>query len=81
MSEGQTSRHHLEASSTRSFAGDARWPIESAALAALMDLGLSQLQIAKYFSVATDDVLILAFAITSRLNRGSGRQLRCDRAA
>lgn len=59
MSEGPASWDQLEASLKRSFADGVRWPIDRAALAALIDIGLSNAQIADYFSVARDDVHVL----------------------
>ena len=45
------SRRSLEVALERSFVEGVMWPIEPAALAALIDLGLSEGQIAAYFSV------------------------------
>ncbi|HEX9464222.1 MAG TPA: hypothetical protein VGB82_16610 [Alphaproteobacteria bacterium] len=44
-------RDAVEASLTKKFAADERWPIGRPALAALVDMGLSNEAIAAYFSV------------------------------
>jgi hypothetical protein len=54
-----TVRAVLDASLRKSFRGDARWPIDRAALAALIDIGLSNAEIAAHFSVGSDDVHML----------------------
>jgi hypothetical protein len=53
------SRATLEASLKETFRGHARWPIGRAALHALIDMGLSNAEIAAYFSVDPDDVYML----------------------
>ena len=47
------SRHTLETALQRSFAEGVAWPISPSALAALTDMGLTEAQIAQYFSVET----------------------------
>lgn len=49
----------LEASLRDSFSEGARWPVDRAGLAALIDLGLSNGQIGQYFTVGPDDVHML----------------------
>ncbi|MGQ0675203.1 MAG: hypothetical protein ACT4N4_03835 [Rhodospirillales bacterium] len=46
-------RHALESALQRSFVEGAAWPVGPAALAALIDMGLSKAQIAQYFGVET----------------------------
>ena len=45
------SRVELEGSLRRSFVEGATWPLSAPALAALLDMGLSEAAIADYFSV------------------------------
>lgn len=54
-----TSKATLEASLKKSFLHNARWPIDRASLAALIDMGLSNSEIGAYFSVRPDDVYML----------------------
>ena len=49
----------LEGALAKSFVQGATWPVDRASLAALIDMGLSNSQIAAYFSVAPDDVYML----------------------
>jgi hypothetical protein len=46
----------LENPLRRSFTAGTRWPIDRASLAALLDMGMSNAQIAWYFAVAPDEV-------------------------
>ena len=46
----------LGASLSRNFVDGVRWPVDRASLTALVDLGLSDSQIATYFSVDPADV-------------------------
>jgi hypothetical protein len=46
----------LESELAKSFVESVDWPIDSASLAALTDLGLSEHQIAQYFSVTLLEV-------------------------
>ena len=59
ISAPSTPRSMLEASLRGSFTEGARWPVDRAGLAALIDLGLSNGQIGQYFSVGPDDVRLL----------------------
>ena len=52
-------RHMLGASLRSSFCDGAVWPVDRAGLAALIDLGLSNGQIGKYFAVKQDEVFKL----------------------
>jgi hypothetical protein len=54
-----TSRSVLAASLRISFSEGIAWPADRASLAALIDLGLSNRQIAEYFAVGQDDVRTL----------------------
>lgn len=51
-----SARFSLKASLRRSFADDTQWPIEPGELAALIDMGMSDVQIAEYFSIQRGDV-------------------------
>jgi hypothetical protein len=51
-----TARHTLDASLRSSFCDGVVWPVDRASLAALIDLGLSNGQIGKYFAVKQDEV-------------------------
>ena len=53
------SRSDLAAALQRSFVKGVSWPLDRAGLAALIDLGLTNAQIANYFSVGVDDVYML----------------------
>jgi hypothetical protein len=54
-----TSRADLDSSLRESFRHGADWPIDRASLTALIDMGLSNAEIASYFAVAPDDVHML----------------------
>jgi len=61
----------------RPFADKARWPIEPAALAALIDMGLSDRLIAEYFGVDCSDIR----ALRQRYGLLDGRQPTTKREA
>jgi hypothetical protein len=44
-------RHELETALQRSFVEGVAWPVGPASLAALLDMGLTEAQIAQYFGV------------------------------
>lgn len=48
-----TPRHALERALQQSFVEGVAWPVSPAALAALVDMGLTEGQIAQYFGVET----------------------------
>jgi hypothetical protein len=52
-------REALEASLARDFVAGASWPIEAGELAALVDMGMPDGQIAATFSVTAQEVLSL----------------------
>jgi hypothetical protein len=54
-----SSRDALESSLQRDFAAGATWPIDHAAMAALIDMGLADDAIARYFAVTPAAVLAL----------------------
>ena len=54
---GSKSPFELGASLSRNFVDGIQWPVDRASLTALVDLGLSDAQIATYFSVEPADVL------------------------
>jgi hypothetical protein len=49
-------RTKLDAALHAAFVDGVQWPLEEASLTALVDLGLSDAQIASYFAVDTADV-------------------------
>jgi hypothetical protein len=54
-----TFRGKLQSSLKHFLVEGARWPVDRASLAALVDIGLTNAQIAAYFAVAPDDVYML----------------------
>ncbi len=48
---------NLEGALAKSFVAGVDWPIDDAALAALLDMGLTPAQIAQYFRVTPADVM------------------------
>jgi hypothetical protein len=57
MSEARSAfRARLDAALHAAFVDGVQWPLEEASLAALVDLGLSDAQIASYFAIDPADV-------------------------
>ena len=50
------SRTNLDASLNEAFVDGVQWPLDEASLTALIDLGLSDAQIASYFAIDPADV-------------------------
>jgi len=59
VSTSLKSRSDLTAALRRSFIQGVSWPLDRAGLTALVDLGLTNAQIASYFGVGADDVDML----------------------
>ena len=59
MTNFSPSERQAEALLSEYFGPGEPWPVDRASLAALIDIGLSNMQIAAYFSVSADEVLIL----------------------
>jgi hypothetical protein len=57
MSDAKSAfRTKLDAALHAAFVDGVQWPLEEASLTALVDLGLSDAQIASYFAINTADV-------------------------
>jgi len=71
------SRAELEAALSASFSQDVSWPIDHASLTALIDLGFSNAEIARYFAVEPDDVYMLRDRYGLIGSRADGRKGTC----
>ena len=65
---GFRSREGLTSSLERKFSARTVWPIEYCAMSALIDMGLSDAKIARYFAVSVTDVTALRIQFQLREN-------------